>query len=277
VERFLSAYEGYSWADSKVDWLDERLDGAVEALATRKSDSKTLAIEHTIIEPFIGDKEDFAFFERAFLPIEEDETLLVPNRWIRVFIPSGTLHGQGEQATRVAIVNGVHNWIRTNRLALPNGFSEHSCAISIPRKPDFKIMLYIRVLALPGPGRLHVRRQQMEDNLGEVIEKALKNKLPKLVQTKAEKRILLLERQHMNLYPNHMIEEVEKRKSRFPDLACVDEIWILETMFYDRESYLRFERFENGELVGSLNFDGAGLLDKFENGKVVLGPAVSKM
>jgi hypothetical protein len=81
----------------------------------------------------------------------------------------------------------------------------------------------------------------------------------------------------MNLYPNHMIEEVEKRKSRFPDLACVDEIWILETMFYDRESYLRFERFENGELVGSLNFDGAGLLDKFENGKVVLGPAVSKM
>ena len=65
IERFLSAYENGSWADAKICWLDKKIDGAVEALATRRSDGKTLAIEHTIIEPFVSDKEDFAFFKKA--------------------------------------------------------------------------------------------------------------------------------------------------------------------------------------------------------------------
>ncbi len=41
VELFLSAYEDHSWRDAKIDLLDEKVDGAVEALATRKSDGKT--------------------------------------------------------------------------------------------------------------------------------------------------------------------------------------------------------------------------------------------
>ncbi len=67
---FLSASENYAWADAQVDLLDKGIDKAVEVLVTRRSDGKTLAIEHTIIEPFVGDKEDFAFFERAFLKVE---------------------------------------------------------------------------------------------------------------------------------------------------------------------------------------------------------------
>src|SRR5438552_15619191 len=61
---FLSAYEDGNWADSEATKPDaiDRINPAVDKLATRKSDGRTLAIEHTIIEPFIGDKEDFAFF-----------------------------------------------------------------------------------------------------------------------------------------------------------------------------------------------------------------------
>jgi hypothetical protein len=54
----------------------------------------------------------------------------------------------------------------------------------------------------------------MESNLGEVIDKALKQKLPKLARTRADKRILFLERRHMNLYPKSMLDEVEKRNRR---------------------------------------------------------------
>ena len=86
IERFLSAYENHSWADAEIRWLDQETDSAVEALATRKSDRETLAIEHTIIEPFVKEKEDFAFFEAAFLKIEQDTTLLVPGRWVQVFV-----------------------------------------------------------------------------------------------------------------------------------------------------------------------------------------------
>lgn len=64
----------------------------------------------------------------------------------------------------------------------------------------------------------------MESNPGEVIDKALKQKLPKLVRTCAGKRILFLGRRHMNLYPKSMLDEVEKRKSTYPNLARVDEI-----------------------------------------------------
>lgn len=279
VERFLSAYENHSWADAKIDWLDEKIDGAVEALATRKSDGKTLAIEHTIIQPFVGEKEDFAFFEAAFLKIEEDAALLVPGRWIQLFIPVGILRGQRKQATRDAIVEAVHSWIKTNRLSLADGLSGHPFSIAIPGQKALDMTISAKVVPLPGPGKLHVRRQQTESNLGEVIEKALNEKLEKLVKTKADKRILLLERQHMNLDPKQILGEIEKRKARFPNLSYVDEIWFMGTAFYGTDfggSYLRFERFENARLVGSLDFQGDQLLDKFENGELVVGSTVAK-
>src|SRR5438270_12189261 len=100
VKQFLSAYEDRSWADADVEWLDKTHDSAVEARATRKSDGRTLAIEHTIIEPFEKDKEDFVQFKAAFLQIEEDESLLVPGRWIQVFVPVGIFRNQRKAAVR---------------------------------------------------------------------------------------------------------------------------------------------------------------------------------
>jgi hypothetical protein len=79
---FVSAYEDCSWADAINEQPDkiERTRPAVDWLAKRQSDGKTLAIEHTIIEPFFGEKRDFASFEAAFLEIERDVSLPVPGR-----------------------------------------------------------------------------------------------------------------------------------------------------------------------------------------------------
>ena len=165
IERLLSAYENESWADAEIDWLDKRIDGAVDALATRRSDLKTLAIEHTIIEPFVNEKEDFAFLEAAFLGIEDDKSLLVPGRWIQVFVPVGTLHDQRKQSVRNAIVKAVHSWLKTNRLSLRDGTSEHRCGIAgVPGKPTFNITLNIRVVPMllgsaAERGSLLIRRQ----------------------------------------------------------------------------------------------------------------------
>ena len=267
---FLSAYEDGTWADAETTKPDaiDRTNPAVDKLATRKSDGRTLAIEHTIIEPFVGDKEDFAFFETALLVIETDQTLAVPGRWIQVFVPVGTLQDQPKKAARDAIAQSVHGWIRSNRLALRDGTSQHHCAITgIPGGAHFDITLTVRVDPLEHgpaaePGILHVRRQQVENNLGEVIERALRKKLPKLVNTPADKRILLLERQHMNLHPRNMLDEIEKRRRSFPDLARVDEIWIVETIFYGTAfggTYFRCELYENANLVRSFDFEGGNL------------------
>jgi hypothetical protein len=88
------------WADADLCWLDQKMDGAVELLATRKSNGNTLAVEHTLLEPFVGNKRDFAQFEPVFPSIKDDQSLVLPERWTRVFIPVGTLDGQSQQAEK---------------------------------------------------------------------------------------------------------------------------------------------------------------------------------
>jgi hypothetical protein len=96
IKLFLSAYEDGSWADAHMGKPEaaDRQNPAIDMLAIRKTDGKTLAIEHTIIEPFVGDKEDFASFSSAFLAIEQDQSLVMPGRWLQVFVPVGALRKQ---------------------------------------------------------------------------------------------------------------------------------------------------------------------------------------
>ena len=42
ISLFVSAYENFAWAGSRIDRLDEQFDGAVEALVTR-ADGRTMA------------------------------------------------------------------------------------------------------------------------------------------------------------------------------------------------------------------------------------------
>lgn len=277
IKQFLAAYEDGSWGNAAVGKPDalDRTNPAVDQLATRKSDRKTLAIEHTIIEPFAGDKADLATFEATFLKIEKDTSLIVPGRWLQIFVPVGVLRKQ-PPAARDAFVKSVHAWIRSNRLALPFGEGIRACAITgVLGRAPFEIPLSVKVAPLKRgdadqPGVIHVRRQQMEDNLSDVVERALKKKVPKLVNTKADKHILLLERQHRNLTPEMILEEVKKHRASFPALIDVDEIWIVETIFYGTVfggTYLRFERYgEDGDLVQSYGFDDGILVSESADG-----------
>jgi len=101
-----------------------------------------LWLSSTIIEPFVGEKKDFASFTGAdVLSIEKDKSLLIPGRWIQVFVPVGTLWNQ-PRPTRDSIVQSVHAWIKSNRLALAEGTSQHPCRITgVPGRPAFDIAL----------------------------------------------------------------------------------------------------------------------------------------
>jgi hypothetical protein len=279
---FLSAYEKGSWADAdqqKADAID-RTNPAVDMVAERKSDGMTLAIEHTIIEPFVQEKEDYASFSEAdFFGIEKDQSLVVPGIWIEVFVPVGTSRNQ-PPAARKAIVQSVHDWVKSNRLVLPKDSSQPLCPISgAPANAPGEITLTVRVtpLGCGESGAVHVRRQQIDNNLGDVVEKALKKKLAKLVNTPADRRILMLERQHMNLLPESMLAEIERRRASFPELAKVDEVWIIETIFYGTAfggTYLRFEHYQNCRMTRSYDFKDEKLLTWFEEGSAeVVNPA----
>jgi hypothetical protein len=264
IEPFLFVYDGGAWAGAtllKPDAID-RTKPAVDKLATRK-DGRKLAIEHTIVEPFVGEKQDYAFFEAALLSIENDPSLAVPRRYIQVFVPVGALKGRPSDV-RAAIAKSVHEWTRSNRLRIADGFSQSNCTVpAVGRSPAFNVTLTIKSVALRiasglERGALHVRRQELEDSLRYVVRHALRRKLPKLANTDADKRLLVLERQHMNLLSEMILDEIEEVRASFPELACVDEIWILETPFFGTQfggNYFRFERYEGRKLIEALDFN----------------------
>ncbi len=73
----------------------------------------------------------------------------------------------------------------------------------------------------------------------------------------------------MLLLPEEMLGEIERRRDAFSNLARVDEIWLLETIFYGTTfggTYLRFELYQNGAIIRSYDFSDGKLLMKFEDG-----------
>jgi hypothetical protein len=260
IETFLSAYENNSWADCKPIWLDKEKDGEPECLVPR-SDGKTLVIEHTLIQPFLKDKEDFARSER-FQHIEADESIRIPERIIYVYVPAGALQ---KGSSWDAVVNIVHAWLKANITTFPDGLSRPVCPISGVKKAG-NLTLQVKVVRSPGTaGRLLIRRYG-DRRLDEVIEKALRDKLPKLVRTKADKRILLLECGQGNPDALSISDEVEKHRTMFPDLAEVHEVWCAETPAYDTEKLVKFWLYKNRASVQLLAFHEGQLIEKSENG-----------
>jgi hypothetical protein len=90
IKMFLSAYEGGLWKDAIPDWVEETQDGAVEVIATR-ADGTTLAIEHTILQPFVGEKRDSFEFMEALARIDKNPALVMPERLLTVNVPVGAI------------------------------------------------------------------------------------------------------------------------------------------------------------------------------------------
>jgi hypothetical protein len=270
IELFVSAYENDSWKGAHLTFPDEVKDGGIDGFVER-ADGATLAIEHTVVEPFVGDIADQTEMIPMFPLIENDKSLLVPNIWIRLFVPVGTLHLQKPRA-REAIVSAVHDWLRINRLSLPKGNSWHPCRVTAPGKPDIRITLTLKVVDLAGEGKLNVHRQQVGDTFTSVIEKMLTKKLPKLVETTASRRILLLERRHMNLLPERIYEEVENLRAMFLGLDDVHEIWIVENIPFphQKDGNIRFELWSGGEVTRSFDFQDGKLFTRYEGEMEVL-------
>ncbi len=254
IKLFVSAYDNSTWKDSALTFPDQLIDGGIDGLAQRP-DGTMLAIEHTVVEPFVGDIADQSEMLPLFRLIENDRSLLVPGVWIRVFLPVGAFHLQ-KPRVRDAIVRAAHEWLRINRLSIPTGDSKHACSVRTAGVPDFDITLTLKVVDVPGEGKVNVRRQQVGDTFGDVIERVLTKKLPKLVKAAADKRILLLERRHMNLFPEKIHEEIEKRRAAFPSLRDVDEIWIAEKIpfFQERDGDVWFELWKGGECIRGFSF-----------------------
>ncbi len=234
VRHFLAGYNKLMKAHYSVVALPDQIPlsvsrrpKAVEAIA-EDDERNRLAIEHTLIEPFEGERADTQRFKEVLAPLESDPSLVVPEYDIDVFMKVGAI------PTRIRwreVGLKVREWFRDNARLLPDGPS----AIRIPGLA-FDLTLFVGKSHEPGyPGRVWSSRAKPPDSLANVIIKALKKKVPKLAQTPADKRFLLLEKADIvNPYRDISLH-IQQAAEEVLDLAGIDEIWIVNTAVWERE------------------------------------------
>ena len=115
IRMLLSACDNGAWQSADLDWVEEKQDGTVEVIATRV-DGIRLALEHTLIQPFVGEKFDSEVFMRAFGRIEKNAGLTVPERLLDVIIPVGAIP-KGYDWDEVG--QDLLNWLLANHAVAP--------------------------------------------------------------------------------------------------------------------------------------------------------------
>lgn len=249
IEMFLSAYEYGMWKDASLDWVEEKQDAAVEVVAT-KVDGTTLALEHTLIQPFVDEKFDSERFVRAFGCIHKNPALVIPERELDVIIPVGAIPN-GYLWKEVG--NNLLSWLIANHTVAPEGYSVHAVRVGSSKRLTLKIRL--QCTRLPGlTGRCLVSRDRMPKDLRVNVEKALRRKLPKLVKTEAARRVLLFERDQIIIGDSRIYEEIAGLAPLFPELSSIDEIWFANTAMRESEGSTYFTLIDGCGLVELLRF-----------------------
>jgi hypothetical protein len=271
---FVSAYEENSWVGATLDFPDRdiRNKKAVDLTASR-SDGKTLAIEHTLLQPSVGYKNEKAAFQKTFKEIIDDESLIISGRNIEVTLPIGSLDGRTRY--KEEIVDAIHNWLT---LHLPELVvselrqrSEHGCSIRIASDrivPDIRLSVFISERFPPQRSKEGYFTFGMQGNndFPEVMHKALKDKLDKLVATDVSKWILMFEREEFRFDPDQIITEFARQK---PDVSDKLEIWIMEKVLHTPEQgNFGFEGFDSSlQGIESFSFDNWQLTARSKDGK----------
>ena len=140
VRLFLSLYQdsaGNSYRLAERPDVVERNAPAIEAVAC-DAHGHRLAVEHTLIQPFDGQKSDDLPFLKGFERLRLDDSLRVPDRLIEVIPPAFAIPRGFDWDT---VGRTVHDWFRDARLTFGNGESWHT----IPDLP-FKLDVLVQTM-----------------------------------------------------------------------------------------------------------------------------------
>jgi hypothetical protein len=224
-----------------------------------RADGHRLAIEHTIVQPFVDEKKDSNIFMQAFGRIEKHPGLTMAERDLTVVIPVAAIP-VGYKWDEVGA--DLLAWLKTNHhLAPKEGESQHTVQVGSSSKlGPLSLDIKLQTVHLPShPGTTVISRGPMPKNLGENIEEALRRKLPKLVETVADKRVLLIEREHISLADTQIMLEIARLVPTFPQLKDVHEIWIVEISIWASENHVYFRHLNGQSIIETMVFED-GLL-----------------
>ena len=233
IQLFLRGYNestGSSYEIGQHPDQIERQKPAIEAIAYDRA-GKSLAIEHTLVQPFWGEKDDTQVFRTVFAPLESDLLLRLADYDIELWPSVGAIP-RGVNWKEIG--ERVKGWFRNERDSFPTGSSVQK----VPGLP-FELIILVQK-ERQKEGRVFVGRSAMPDTLKRVIMKSLSEKLPKLVHTPADRRVLVLEKDNVPRGYVEIGQIIESVSHEFLDLAKVDEIWIVNTVAWEKEQVVFF-------------------------------------
>jgi len=236
VLHFLSAFNrhhGTSFRVVRRPDEENRQTPAVEAVAC-DDDGTTLAFEHTLIEPFEGEKDDSNRFMRVFGSLEGHTSLMKTGCNVNLYVKVG------------AIPNGV-KWdalsiqVREHLAKIIPSIGEGRRVESIPAV-GFPLMIDVDIERHGAEEEDHVwiSRTLPADSLAAIVRRALDRKLKKLVAELATRRVLLLEKADFVHGHSKIRVAIDEMAHDFPELAQVDEIWLVITGSWETEDVLFF-------------------------------------
>jgi hypothetical protein len=236
VFNFLSALnQQYGTSFKVVRWpdVDNRQAPAVEAVAADRG-GETVAIEHTLVQPFDGERTDTDRFMKVFGKLEGCAELIKPGYNVDVIAKVGAI------PTGVrweAVAEQVRRHIEKR---IP-GLSDRTTVEAITGLPfDLSITLGIWSHSATEEDHVWISRYEGPSTLKQVVRTALERKLPKLVAEEASRRILLLEQADVAHGHADVRRAIDALSPDFPKPAQVDEIWLAITSCWDREDVLFF-------------------------------------
>jgi hypothetical protein len=233
IEGWLRLYNRLADFSFAVEyWPDEDSSRKhVDALC-RDDSGRTLAIEHTLIEPFDGEKPDSVRFLKTLAVLDNHPDLVQPGYMFTVSqsvnsIPTGT------------------NWER-----IPKALLEQLRTI-LPtlQEPGGKVFIRAAGLSLElqigkmqmspdDPGKLFTSRIHPGDPGPELIIRALRKKAEKLSASSGDTKILLLEK-------DSIAGTIERQFGQLPDdpeikalLAGIDQIWSVDTVALESDNVI---------------------------------------
>lgn len=232
INEFLTRMNKERGTDFVLSYSPEDVPGElpIEAIALNTAGDR-LAIEHTLIESFIGERADNDRFLKAFGALEQDPDLLIDGYDITITMNVGAVPN-GVPWT--AITQKLKAWCALTFPGLPEDLSTHQV-------PDLGFPLDVTVDKTwldEGQAYVFVSRWMPKTSFEDVIRKALTAKLPKLIATTAAERILLVEKNAPPHSKGSVRIALNALAPEFPDLQKA-AVWMIDTVTWDTTGNVR--------------------------------------
>jgi hypothetical protein len=238
IKEFLAHMNAERGTDFAFSYSPEDVGGGeppIEAIAVNSRGDR-LAIEHTLLETFLGERTDNDRFLKALAPLEHDADLLIDGYDISMTFKVGAIPTGVDWSS---IAPKLKAWCRQTFGQLGED------TVTTHQVPNIGFPLEVTIdKSWIGEDSAYVfvgRWLPENKPFADVVKKAVAAKLPKLLATNAAGRVLLVEKNALPHSAGSIGIALDSLSSAYPDLKKI-AVWMVDTVALETTGRVRVKR-----------------------------------